>query len=126
MTDTQPTIWGQLWAAAPQISAVVAGLTVVIGIMAWMFGGVRPQSQIDLDNLKVLSAKLEAQQQVIVSRLDALPRASDFADWTAHLARLDAVFDGQREKITQSIYDIKDLNSRYQTMNNANAAAGRK
>lgn len=114
--DQQPTVWEQVWAAAPRILIMITALTVMYGVLTWMTGGVRPQSQIDLDNLKSTQINLSSRVAVCESRLDTIPRNSDFANWEAHLSRLDAVFEAQRDQVTQNKYDIKDLLNKYQAL----------
>jgi hypothetical protein len=120
MTDEQdqppPTVWEQLWAASPRVLFMITALTVVYAILTFMTGGIRPQTQIDLEDLKRQETGLASKVAVCESRLDALPRASDFSDWVAHLSRLDAVFEAQRDQVTQNKYDIKDLANKYQSL----------
>lgn len=119
MTSDHPTLWTQIWAAAPQLSGIIAAITVVLAVLTWSLGGVRPQSQIELDALKAEVVKAQSRLAVIESRIEALPRAQDYADWTAHLSRLDAVFEAQRDKLTAATYDIKDVQNRVQTLSSA-------
>lgn len=108
------SFWQGLWAAAPRIALMVAAASFVWAIMTFATGGIRPQSQIDLENLKEKQTNLASRVAVCESRLDQMPRSQDFADWTAHLSRLDAVFEAQRNQVSQSQFDIKDLMSKYQ------------
>lgn len=111
-TDTRARLWSNL----PQIVAAVMLCGTVLGGLTWAFGSIRPQSRIDFEQLQAQVTKIDARLAVAETRLDALPRASDFADWTAHLSRLDAVFEGQRDKVTANSYDIKDLQNKYGTL----------
>jgi hypothetical protein len=111
-----PGLGEQLWAAAPRLLIMISALTVMYAVLTWLTGGVRPQSQIDLDNLKSTQTGLASRVAVCESRLDALPRTADFSNWEAHLSRLDAVFEAQRDQVTQNKYDIKDLMNKYQAL----------
>lgn len=111
MSDRAPRLW--IWSNMPQIAAAVLLCGTVFGVLTYLFGGFRPQSQIDMDQQKAAIVRLESRQAVAETRLDALPRASDFAEWAAHLSRLDAVYEGQRDKVTANGYDIKDLQNKY-------------
>lgn len=109
MNDNPPSIWTQLWANAPQISGIVAALTVLLAVISWLGGGVRPQSAIDIDALKAAVAAHEA-------KLGALPRDKDFTEWGVHLSRLDARADTLRDDQVQMKYDIKDLQNKLQSL----------
>lgn len=84
--------------------------------MTFLTGGLRPQSQIDLAALTERVTKSESRVAVCESKLDGLPRASDFQDWVGHFQRLDAVFEAQRDQVTQNKYDIRDLQNKYQAL----------
>jgi hypothetical protein len=118
-TTSDEGFWNGLWAAAPRISMIVAACAFLWGVVTFSTGGIRPQSQIDLENLKEKQTSLGSRVAVCESRLDQMPRTQDIADWTAHFSRLDAVFEGQRELVTQEKYDIKDLFSKYQALTTA-------
>ena len=107
MSDTSGSIWTQLWAASPRISAIVGALGVFYVALTFVSGPLRSQSQIDLEALKTEVSDLKSGQAVCTTRLDALPRASDFSGWESHLSRLDAVFDALRDRVTATEYAIK-------------------
>lgn len=114
MSDQAPASLGaQIWDGVGKGPGVVIILGVVYALVIWGVGPIKPQGQIELDAQKAAIVRLESRAAVAETRLDALPRASDFADWTAHLSRLDAVFEAQRDKITASGYDVKDLQNKY-------------
>lgn len=112
MTDNPPAIpeslWEQIWSNLPRILIVISTLSVLYAVLTWFTGGLRPQSQIDLENLKLQMSEMRSGVAVCNSRLDALPRASDFAEWQAHLSRLDAVYDSLRDRLTAEEYATKD------------------
>ena len=127
------------WATPGKIAAgiVTSGAIValLLNLMGGLFGGLRPQSQIDLAELQKSNAALKTQidavtvaeasdkalvlaqidtvKQLFATRLDAMWRPSDYADRDAHLSRLDTVFDGLRDKTTDNGYAIKGLQDRY-------------
>lgn len=108
--------WGQALRSPSNIYAVVATLVIGFGLFSGLFGGFKPQSQVDLDAQKAVGVDLGLRVAVLESRMNALPRASDYAEWVAHLSRLDAVYEGQRDKVTALSYDSKDLAAKYQSL----------
>jgi peptidoglycan hydrolase CwlO-like protein len=103
------TVWEQVWASLPRLSLILAALGVLYSCLGFLTGGVRPQTQVDLDKLKDTVTNLQSSVAVCQSKQDAMPRSSDFEGWQGHFSRLDAVFESQREKVTQAQYDIKDI-----------------
>jgi hypothetical protein len=130
--------WMTLGRAAELFIVAAAVISLLFQPITWVTGGLRPQSQIEIDNAKQktadLSARLDTQiaieasdkaqilasidnlRQLFATRLDAMWRPSDFAERDSHLSRLDTVFEGQRDKITDYGYAIKDLQNRYQAL----------
>lgn len=111
-----PSIWEQVWAIGPRIAVMGAAFGVLWAVVTFYMGPLRPQSQIDLDDVKKQETSLASRVAVCESRLDQIPRAQDFSGWEAHLSRLDAVFEAQRDTVTQNKYDIKDLAAKYQAL----------
>jgi hypothetical protein len=150
--EAAPRVFVDRRAPVPKVTSpwatpgkVIAGILATGGVVAvlsqpvtFLFGGLRPQSQIDVANLQkdnlalaarldtmtateasdkaLLLAQIEAAKQLFTTRLEAMWRPTEFADRDAHLSRLDAVFEAQRNIVTDHTYDIKDLREKYQAL----------
>src|SRR5664279_3693929 len=107
MSDPAPSIFHQVWSELPRISVMIACAGVIWAVLTWATGGVRPQSSIDIDNIKaaiadlqrVQIADLQKNQAQILGRLDAMWRTQDYAERDGHFARLDSVFEALRDRV---------------------------
>ena len=115
MTQERRDIVGGWWERAKEIVTFLGGLIAVLvflgGIAAWCFGGLKWQSQIDLDAFKQQLTNIQqaqaaqaqqnqASQDRIIARLDALPRPSDYANQEAHLSHLDGAVQALGDRMT--------------------------
>lgn len=128
MTDGAP---GRLTIPWPQVGAVIGVLVFLGTLVTFLTGGIHPQWQADIADLKAanaalqadlkaavvagasersaLAARIDTDKQLVTTRLDGMWRTNDYTDRDNHLARLDTVFDGLRERVTQLEYAQKDL-----------------
>ena len=109
----------------PRLTALAAGLGVIYAALSWGIGSVRPQSQIDIADLKSEYADLKAQVAVHQERLDALPRAQDFADWKEHLHALDGRADAIDRELHQDEIDFAKVQTQVQGLTTIPAAPAR-
>ena len=115
MTQERKEVVGGWWEKSKEIVTFLGGLIAVLvfvgGILAWCFGGLKLQSQIDLEAFKTQLNNIQqaqatqaqqnqASQERIIGRLDALPRPSDYANQEAHLSHLDAAVQALGDRMT--------------------------
>ena len=119
-------IWlKDFWRFLPRATAVAAALGIIYTALTWGIGSVRPQSQIDIADLKSEYADLKAALAVDQSRLDNLPRAQDFADWKEHLHALDGRADAIDRELHQDEIDFAKVQTQVQGLTTIPAAPAR-
>lgn len=118
-----PTLFVQIFRSLPAVLLIAGVIGLLYSPLSWLTGGFRPQTQIDVETLKAQSSDLRSQVAVCNSRLDAMPRSSDFAGWEAHLSRLDARLDALGDAQAQDRLTNKETAVRVQ---NLTALGGRR
>lgn len=124
MTQAQSKTVSGIYGWAKEVIQVGGGLLVLLGaiytIVVWGTGGLKLQSQIDLEQVRSQLSSIQAAQtdqalraqqaqDRIIARLDALPRPADYAQQDAHLSRLDAAIGELRDATVGLRHDVDNL-----------------
>jgi multidrug efflux pump subunit AcrB len=59
-------------------------------VIVWLTGGLKPGTQIQMEELTAQVERLQKTAEQLANRLDSLPRPADYTSLGAHLERTDA------------------------------------
>lgn len=137
MREEQPktTLWSLTKEILPVVTSVIVICGCLFGMLTWATGGVLPQNQYDLksinqqlENIKndqSREAKRQSDsQEKIINRLDAMPRPSDWAEQSAHMAALDSAVGTLSVGLAGAQHDIQNLQSNVASLNRGNNDTG--
>lgn len=111
---------GGWFSASKDIVTFIGGLIAVLvffgSILAWATGGLKLQSQVDIDQFRTQLNSIQVDQKNqftgIMARLDALPRPSDYATQEAHLGRLDNNLSALTDRMINAMATLSDRMSK--------------
>lgn len=94
------------------VGGLIGILVFIGGIGVWATGGLKWQSEVDLQSLRNQLTNIQTAQDRIAARLDSYPRPTDFAEVEAHLARVDNAMTAASERLTVAVQAVADRMTR--------------
>src|SRR6185437_2458335 len=123
MGATHPaSVLTQVKEAVLLTGALIVVLGALGGGVAWMAGGLRPETQVAVDELKAQIGALQASVAQIKDRIDAMPRVADFAAHEAHLSRIDGQIAAMGDRMTADEIKAADVAAQVKALHNGTAA----
>jgi hypothetical protein len=108
-------------------AVLLAGAAIVVigalgGGVAWMAGGLRPQTQVAVDELNVQMGQIQTAISQLKDRIDAMPRVTDFAAHEAHLSHIDGQIAAMGDRMTADEIKAADVAAQVNALRTGTAA----
>src|SRR6185312_15289531 len=92
------------------------------GGIAWLAGGLRPQTQVAVEELNTQIGQVQTAISQLKDRIDAMPRVADFAAHEAHLSRIDGQIAAMGDRMTADEIKAADVAAQVKALHNGTAA----
>lgn len=108
-------------------AVLLAGAAIVVmatlaGGVTWLAGGLRPGSQVAVEELKAQMTQLQGAISQLKDRIDAMPRVTDFAAHEAHLSHIDGQIAAMGDRMTADEIKAADVAAQVNALRAGTAA----
>ena len=122
MANTAPTMLTQVKEAVLLAGAAIVVFGAVAGGIAWLAGGLRPQTQVAVEELNTQIGQVQTAISQLKDRIDNMPRVTDFAAHEAHLSRIDGQIAAMGDRMTADEIKAADVAAQVNALRSGTAA----